>query len=719
LLGDDAGLWLPALGLGIALLSWTSWWVLPLLALEILVCRLPTVSDSRLALLEGLLLAGQIGVSWWAYHHLARGSRWLEDPRSCMLFLVLVPGLVAAGFALTQALTWHALRPAPAPPFWALFGTLWLSRILGVLVPLPLLLVLVTPVLTRHRLVAVPPPSGALGNPWQHWSRGEAAEVGGLALSSAVLVVVLVALQHQQGLPPWSLWGVGLMIVVWSALRQGLRGGVLVAGAAAVAGLSFADLILGSQDWGPVQGFLLAQGSTALLVGVSSSWIQASEARYRHVVSEIPLVLYSARLPRPLAVPSPDRAGLRRDPRGDALGPTISREAVVTLVSRASSQVFERSPEEMSGPYANWLSRIVADDRELVIAALEQLGMQRQSVTCEYRVLVPSEQAALAAIDGVARLAAAVVDAAGTRWVRDSLTPHYTDDGLLDGWEGYVEDITERRKLSYNLRRSTSMLQALVANLPAGVFFVQGPMGFPILANARARALLGQREDGSIPLAQLSRLYRLHRPDGSVYPPDELPVAKALRQGMTCTAHDVVVHRPDGRKIPLVTWAAPVQLGSGPQPDAAVWVLEDLSELRQAEAGRRDSEILLRAVIETMAGGILVQDAAGTVIECNPAACQILGVSREDLLGRVMLAPEVGCLSADGQPMPREDCPDLQALRSGQAVRDMVVGIVRPETSPRWLLVNALPLPAGPALGANPRRASIVTTFTDITEHRA
>jgi PAS domain-containing protein len=297
------------------------------------------------------------------------------------------------------------------------------------------------------------------------------------------------------------------------------------------------------------------------------------------------------------------------------------------------------------------------------------------------------------------------------------LTPHYTDDGLLDGWEGFVEDITERRKLSYNLRRSTMMLQALVANLPAGVFFVQGPQGFPLLANARARALLGQREDGSIPLGQLSRLYRLHRPDGSEYPPDELPVARALRQGITCTAHDVVVHRPDGRKIPLVTWAAPIQLGSGPEPDAAVWVLEDMTAVQQAEFGRRDSEASLRAAIETMAGGVLIQDAAGAVIDCNPAACRILGMPRDLLLGRTTLAPDIGFVAADGR---RAGCPDLLALRSAEPVRDIVVGIAHPDgAAPRWLLVNALPLPFGPALGANPRRARIVTTFADITDHFA
>ena len=33
------------------------------------------------------------------------------------------------------------------------------------------------------------------------------------------------------------------------------------------------------------------------------------------------------------------------------------------------------------------------------------------------------------------------------------------------------------------------------------------------------------------------------------------------------------MHRRDGRKIPLITWAAPIDLHNTGKPDAAVWVL--------------------------------------------------------------------------------------------------------------------------------------------------
>ena len=43
---------------------------------------------------------------------------------------------------------------------------------------------------------------------------------------------------------------------------------------------------------------ILSQCSTALLVGASANWLRVRESGYRHVVNDIPLVLYSVRLPR-------------------------------------------------------------------------------------------------------------------------------------------------------------------------------------------------------------------------------------------------------------------------------------------------------------------------------------------------------------------------------------------------------------------------------------
>jgi PAS domain S-box-containing protein len=200
-------------------------------------------------------------------------------------------------------------------------------------------------------------------------------------------------------------------------------------------------------------------------------------------------------------------------------------------------------------------------------------------------------------------------------------------------------------------------------------------------------------------------------------------VAKALRYGTTNMANDVVVHRPDGRRVPLITWAAPVDWTGMGNPDAAVWVLEDLTALQQAETARRESEARLRGVIETMAEGVVVQNQSGTIMECNPAACSILGVAHEQLLGRAALGPEPGCLREDGSPFPRAEQPDLRALKEGSPVRNVVMGVPlqNKDGQPgpmRWILVNSMPLPVGNAMSPNTQGARVVTTFADITAQR-
>jgi two-component system, cell cycle sensor histidine kinase and response regulator CckA len=539
-------------------------------------------------------------------------------------------------------------------------------------------------------------------HPRLEWSTGEVLESLGLAIGAAILGRAL-ALLHAQALSNnWHLWGVLLLVIVWASLRLGLRGGSAAAAAATVAGLIVAaSMATDASFLTPLRGNLLAQCCTALLIGASADWIRASEARYRQVVGHIPVVLYSARF-----LSKPGTGGLP--------------DAEMLLVSAAAQQIVGCTPDELLGSYLHWQERIHPADRELLQAALAQLLLQKQPVTCEYRLAAgPSNRAAtengsvprsaLNPLHNLGRSSAAPAQ----RWLRDTLTPHHAADGQLNGWESVVEDITEQRSLAHDLRRTSNMLHALVAHLPTGVYFVHGANGQPLLVNARARQLLGQREDLAAGLSHLSTLYRLYRSDGKPYPWEELPVSTALRQGTTSMRDDIVGHRPDGRRIPLVTWAAPVNLGGQGEPDAAVWVLEDLTALRQAEAARQDTELRLRVVIETMAEGLIVQNQTGAVVESNPAACAILGVDAEQLRTWSSLGPAGSCLREDNSPMPRDEQPDRISLRTGQPVRGVVMGINTSPAAVRWILANSMPISL-----ADKHGQGVVTTFTDITAHR-
>ncbi len=658
-------------------MTWLGPWALALVAAALAAggvlagLTAPDLLPGRVAL-AAVCDVAEVAAGWFAYRRLVREPRRLEDPHAATLFLLLLPGFSCAAFALLRCLPFAPTDEGVADGA-RLAVALWFGHALGVLAVAPPLLIVGTDWLVSRGWIRPEGRESPLLPPDSlYWSRGEAVEIGGLALATALLGLVWDGLHRGGEAVSWFFWVLPLLLTVWASLRQGLRGGAVVAGVAALVAL-FAARPAGAraeEGWSPYQGNLMAQCCTALLVGASSAWIRASEARYRRVVGHVPVVLYTARL-------------LRRGRRG--VLPVIH----MTFISSASQPLLGVPPDDLLGDAASlWLGRVHPDDREVVLAAWEELCRGQKAVICEYRLAdAKGERVTTGGRPAEPR----------PRWARDTLMPHFGPDGKLDGWEGVLEDITEGRALAHDLRRSSSMLNALIAHLPAGVIFVEGGLGLPMVVNARARQLLGRREDLSAGLDRFPEVYRLRRPDGTAYDADQLPVYKALHHGAVGMRDDIVAHHPDGSRVPLVTWAAPVDLGF--RRKAAVWVLEDLTLLRKAEAALRESEGRLRAIIDSLADGLLTQDRRGVVLECNAAACQLLGFSAQELVGRASPWPE-------GAVLP-EEWPDRACLRTGHAV-EARVGIPT-GSAVRWLRANVRPL--GTPDGAPRGRGRIVMTL--------
>ncbi len=125
------------------------------------------------------------------------------------------------------------------------------------------------------------------------------------------------------------------------------------------------------------------------------------------------------------------------------------------------------------------------------------------------------------------------------------------------------------------------------------------------------------------------------------------------------------------------------------------------------------SDSRFRGLFETMAEGVIYQDAQGRVLDANPAAQHMLGLTLEQLMDRSGTGPAWTTIHDDGSPFPEEDHPARVALRTGQPVRDVVMGIRPPGAAATiWAMVSAIP-EFSPG-EARPWRAC--ATFTDITE---
>jgi len=129
-------------------------------------------------------------------------------------------------------------------------------------------------------------------------------------------------------------------------------------------------------------------------------------------------------------------------------------------------------------------------------------------------------------------------------------------------------------------------------------------------------------------------------------------------------------------------------------------------------AGDATSQEWYRTLFETMPEGVIHYDADGSVLGANPAAGEMLGVGPATSWPVV---PQGRAVREDGSPFPVEDLPVAVALRTGEIVAGVVVGIRHGRSGElRWMRVTAVP----DARDDQGRPGRAYAIFTDLTEQR-
>ena len=121
-----------------------------------------------------------------------------------------------------------------------------------------------------------------------------------------------------------------------------------------------------------------------------------------------------------------------------------------------------------------------------------------------------------------------------------------------------------------------------------------------------------------------------------------------------------------------------------------------------------------RALIDNLHAGLVVHGPDTGILLCNGTAADLLGLSMEQMTGKMAIDPAWCFTAADGSPMPLEDYPVNQVLATLRPIWNLLVGVNRPVTGDRiWALCNAYPVldPAG-------ELSQIVVTFIDVSDQR-
>jgi|AGTN01.2.fsa_nt_gi PAS domain S-box/PAS domain S-box len=110
-------------------------------------------------------------------------------------------------------------------------------------------------------------------------------------------------------------------------------------------------------------------------------------------------------------------------------------------------------------------------------------------------------------------------------------------------------------------------------------------------------------------------------------------ILDTIRNGRRIEHFDTVRVRKDGSHVEVSLTASPIKDNAG-RIIGVSWIARDITERKTIERALRESEEKYRAIFEQSAVGIARVRPDGVFIEVNRKYCDILGYSREELLGK-------------------------------------------------------------------------------------
>ena len=314
----------------------------------------------------------------------------------------------------------------------------------------------------------------------------------------------------------------------------------------------------------------------------------------------------------------------------------------------------------------------------------------------------------------------------GTRFFANgTMTALCDDEGKLHGFAKVIQDATERKRIEEASRRGEAK-QTLLLQLLQDQREASDPDAIMAAAAEAVGQYLGANRVGFFEVADSDLLaFGVSWADGELEPlAGTLPATtigtkylEEVRAGRTFAVADTA-------KDPLTEDAQFGEVGARSIVSAPIirngrwhaglyvnhasvreWTAEEVALVRdvaertwdaveraRTEAALRSSEEEYRTLFETMTQAVVYQNAEGVIISANPAARRILGLSVDELTGRVSVDPRWRALREDGSPYPGEEHPPMQALRTGRIIEDVVMAIYNSEDDAyRWLSVDSVP----------------------------
>ncbi|MFA5945125.1 MAG: PAS domain S-box protein [Candidatus Thermoplasmatota archaeon] len=185
------------------------------------------------------------------------------------------------------------------------------------------------------------------------------------------------------------------------------------------------------------------------------------------------------------------------------------------------------------------------------------------------------------------------------------------------------------------------------------------------------------------------------------------------RMGMAITAalakpgrflQEYGLTRPDGQVI-QVRGEGNVVVDPDGKARSIYGIVQDVTDLRRLEAGRRSAQERFKRVFDASPVAIALTREDGTFVDVNPALCQMLGYTHEELTSNSKVR------AADLYEDPKDRTRVLAALHEAGLVRELELGLRHKDGEVRAVLISLELVDVG-------GDTTILSLFQDITERK-
>lgn len=264
----------------------------------------------------------------------------------------------------------------------------------------------------------------------------------------------------------------------------------------------------------------------------------------------------------------------------------------ILFVNEAYCNYFDKTSDELVG--SNFLSLIPDADRKTVMDNISALTVDSPTQSHDHSVITPKG------------------DIGWQRWINHAI---FDVEGKIVEYHSTGEDITERKLAEKMLMESEELHRITLSNISDAVF-ITDEAGFFTYICPNAEVIFGYSYEEVKAIENIEKLL-----GGQLFDPYELKSSGELKN----VEH--IIHDKSGLAHNLLVNIKRVSIKGG----TFLYTCRDITTRMQSEATLRKSEDRFRKIFENAVMGIAITDWKGCFLQCNPAYCNLLGYTEEEL----------------------------------------------------------------------------------------